>query len=223
MSAANAAVKPTWTWAAKRGMDAAQPSRMKRHKDVAELRLNYMAYAQSRFARLFSGKNFLVLLLVAIAFWQLHSYRQNDPLPVFSPAPDIQLLTEDNTAFRLKQINMPVVLVFYSERSFGANNIYPTVYAREMPYLKFLTEDRLAQVIVVIKGIDTPEKLREFTAQPKYQFLKNIAFALPDQEMARAYGVRSWPHVFILDRSQRIRYSAKIMAAETISRTVGDL
>lgn len=165
----------------------------------------------------------MILIAVAVSFYFLHFYRQNSPLPISAVVPDMELETADNQRFNLHDIKVPVVLVFYSERKWMANNIYPTVYAREIPHLSILQEEGVAQVIVVIEGVDTPDKLKEFQAKKDYFYLENISFALHNQDIAHRFGIRSWPHTFVLDRSHRVRYTNKILSADGVRKALGGI
>lgn len=168
-----------------------------------------------------SGRNLVVLILVAASFWMLNSYRQNDPLPASSQGPDFTMSTADNQTFSLYDIRTPTVLVFYNERRWFANNIYPIAYEKEMPYLKLLQEEGKAQVIILIRGVDTPEKLRELYTKKNREYLENISFAYHDPDIAKKYGVRSWPHTFILDSNHKIRYQTKILSADGVRKRLG--
>ncbi|MDR0453873.1 MAG: redoxin domain-containing protein [Deferribacteraceae bacterium] len=178
-------------------------------------------FSRIRFFSLMKGRNLTVFILAAMAFWMLNKYRQNDPLPVSSLAPDFTMVTTDNQTFRLYDILTPVVLVFFSERKIFANNTLCPRYEKEMPYLKLLQEEGKAQIIILIKGVDTPEKLKGIYAKKNREYMENIAFAYYDPGIGKKFGVNSWPHAFILDSNHKVRYHTKILSSVTISKHLG--
>ena len=173
---------------------------------------------KSRFSRFMSGHNFIVLALAVVAFWALNRYRQNDPLTAASQAPNFTLGTADNQTFQLYDIHTPVVLVFYSKIQFGGNNVLSKAYEKELPYLRLIQDEGRAQIIILIKGVNTPAKLAEFYGKKNRNYLENISFAYLDSDVAKRYGIRSWPHFFILDANHKILYQTKILTTETIKK-----
>lgn len=170
------------------------------------------------FSYVTKGRNFIILLLVVAAFIMLNRYRQNDPIPVTSAAPDFMLSTADNQLFRLYDIHTPVVLVFYNTFHLGGNNVLSKAYERELPNLKLIQNQGRVQIIILIKGVDTPEKLGKFYDKKNMGYLENISFAYLDPDVDRKYGIRSWPHMFILDSNHNVRFQTKILTSETVKK-----
>lgn len=168
--------------------------------------------------RVFSGKNWLILGLTALAFIGLNYYRMNDPLPVGSKIHDFSLETPSGVKFNISEIKTPVVLVFYKKHKAFSNFVFNTTYRKMLPELKFLQDKNYAQVIVLTAGLDKPSQVEALSKDPKHVSLKEIGYAGNTEEIAKLFGVRSWPHIFVINNEGVIIYESKLAGANHIQQ-----
>ncbi len=166
--------------------------------------------------RIFSGKNALFFLIMAAAFAALNIYRLNDPLPAGSKIEDFTLTTQSGERFNISEIKTPVVLVFYKKHQYFSNFVFNNHYRRLLPQLKFLQDNNYAQVIVIAEGYDTPEKMAALASDRDHPVLKSIGYAADTAKVAKAFGVRSWPHLFVIGSDGTVLYEAKLTGADHI-------
>lgn len=166
--------------------------------------------------RIFSGKNALFFLIMAVAFAALNIYRLNDPLPVGSQIEDFALTTQSGDRFNISEIKMPVVLVFYKKHRIFSNFVFNNHYRRLLPQLKFLQDNNLAQIIVIAEGYDTAEQMASLAAERDHMVLKSIGYAADTANVAKAFGIRSWPHLFVIGSNGIVLYEAKLAGADYI-------
>ena len=165
----------------------------------------------------FKGKGSVILVIVAVSFYLLHNYRNNDPIPISSKAPDIELTTIDNVTFQMGDIRKPKVLIFFNDYAAFANNIYPFVYKQRIPKLVFMQDDGVAEIIIIVKNAESIQDMKKITE--KYPFMEDLIYMTKNNtEIALQYGVRSWPHVFILDSNNRVKDHMKFLSFEKIHR-----
>lgn len=166
--------------------------------------------------RIFSGKNALFFLIIAVAFATLNIYRLNDPLEPGSKMPDFKLETLNGDTFNISDIKMPVVLVFYKKHEYFSNYVFNYHYRRLLPQLKFLQDNNYAQVIVIEEKCNTPEKMSALASDNKHSVLKSIGYSADTKSVAAAYGIRSWPHLFVAGSNGIILYEAKLASVDFI-------
>lgn len=168
--------------------------------------------------RVFSGKNWFILGLTTLAFVGLNYYRMNDPLPAGSKIPSFALETPSGVKFNISEIKTPVVLVFYKSHKAFSNFIFNRTYRKMLPELKFLQDKNYAQVIVLTEGYDTPEQVVALAEDAKHVSLKEIGYAGDTAEIAKLFGVRSWPHIFVINHEGVIIYESKLAGANHIQQ-----
>lgn len=168
--------------------------------------------------RIFTGKNWLILALTAVAFAGLNYYRMNDPMQVGSKIPDFTLETPSGHKFNISEIKTPVVLVFYKRHKAFSNFVFNATYRKMLPELKFLQDKNYAQVVVITDGIDTQEKVTKLAKDAKHVSLKEIGYATDTDKIAKLFGVRSWPHLFVINNQGFIIYEAKLAGADHIQQ-----
>lgn len=168
--------------------------------------------------RIFSGRNGLIMALTAAAFVTLNVYRMNDPLPIGNKIPNFSLQTQEGLKFDISEIKMPVVIVFYQKHKAFSNYIFNSVYRKMLPELKFLQDKNYAQVIVLTDGYDTPEKVAELSKDNKHTALQTIGYAADTRKIAKLFGIRSRPHLFVVDSSGIVIYEAKLTSVNHIKQ-----
>ena len=116
---------------------------------------------------------------------------------VGKPAPEFTLQDLEEHPFRLASTNGHVVLVAFWATWCGPCRV-------EMPALARLQKELAAQKVdVVLVALDNPAKARRFLARARLD-----ARCLVDENgtMGRAYGVRTLPRAFVIDREGMVRH-----------------
>lgn len=179
-----------------------------------------MAYDRSKpwIKRIFSGKNGIILAITAIAFIFLNVYRMNSPLSVGNKIPDFSLETQDGSAFKISDIKTPVVLVFYKKHKAFSNYIFNSVYRKMLPELKFLQDNNYAQVIVLTDSYDKGAQVAALAQDKDHVALKTMGYGADTAKIAAMFGVRSWPHIFVINDNGIVIYEAKLAGADHIQQ-----
>ena len=144
---------------------------------------------QPYFRRIFAGKNVYIFAVVAIAFAALNIYRLS-----------------------------PKVVIFYKKHTFFSNYVINTTYRRALSAFKILQDKGLAQVIVIAQGYDTVEELNNLLGEEDYLNYKNIIFAADTKTAGKDYGIRSWPHLYVISSDNRVIYETKIGSADKVQQ-----
>jgi len=165
--------------------------------------------------RLFGGKNLLVYIIVGYLFYFLYSYRLNDPLPVSVIIPETKLYTLDGKEFLLNDYKNNKFLIFLDTGS-----VYSPYYLKIIPDLKLIAQHSNVEIFVLIKKPKNVEKLKQLFTKSKYKFLENITYSANINEVAKRYGIRSWPHFYMIDASNRVIYDAKIPSIRKINEVL---
>ncbi len=166
--------------------------------------------------RIFSGKNPIIFALMAIAFIALYMYRLNDPIPVGTKIKDFTLTSTNGKSFNISEIKMPMVLVFFKKHNYFSNYMFYYHYYKLLPQLSFLQDNNLAQIIVIADNCDTPEKILSLSKEKNHAILERLGFATDTKEVAKNFGIRSWPHLFVISSNGIILYEAKLASADYI-------
>lgn len=153
--------------------------------------------------RIFAGKNIYIFAVVALAFAFLNIYRLNDPLETGSNAPELTLTAYNGESFIMNEILSPKVVIFYKKHTYFSNYIINTTYKRALPAFKMLQDKGIAQVMVIAQGYDNIEKLNNLLGEDDYSNYKNIIFAADTKSAGKKYGIRSWPHLFVISSDNR--------------------
>jgi peroxiredoxin len=142
------------------------------------------------------------------------------PLKTGTQAPDFQLQGIDGKIYSLASFQDYDILVII----FTANHC-PTAQAYEERILQLDKDYRSKKVQVVAVSSNNPEALRldEMGYTDLGDSMEDMKIRASDkkftfpylydgdrQEMAKAYGPESTPHIFILDKNRMIRYSGRI-------------
>lgn len=174
--------------------------------------------SQPYLKRVFNGKNSLIIAIVALAFIILNIYRLNDPLKIGENAPNLTFTTKNGEKFDLNKIYSSKVLIFYKKHTYFSNYIFNTTYKRALPAFKILQDKGLAQVIIISKGYDNPEELSELLALEDYGYLENIMFATDTDLAGKEYGIRSWPHLYVISKDNKVIYETKLGSADKVQQ-----
>ncbi|MBZ4672723.1 MAG: hypothetical protein JG762_953, partial [Deferribacteraceae bacterium] len=148
--------------------------------------------------RLFGGKNLLVYLIVGYLFYFLYSYRLNNPLPVSVIIPETKLYTLDGKEFLLNDYKNSKFLIFFDKGS-----VYSPYYLKIIPDLKLIAQHMGIEIFVLIKKPKSVEELKQLFTKSKYKLLENITYSANINGVAKSYGIRSWPHFYMIDASNR--------------------
>lgn len=166
--------------------------------------------------RIFSGKNPFIFAIIALAFIFLYVYRLNDPLVIGSKIQDFKLTTINGETFNISEIKMPVVLVFYKKHTFFSNYMFNYHYRKLLPQLAFLQDNNYAQVVVIVDGYDTKEELLQLSKDKNHTVLSKIGYVADTKTVAKSFGVRSWPHLFLISSNGVVLYEAKLTGVDYI-------
>lgn len=150
------------------------------------------------------------------------------PLEIGQPAPDFSLLGVDDKNYSLKDFGDAEILVV----TFTCNHC-PTAQAYEERIKKLVSDYREKGVAFVVISPNDPKALR--LDEMGYSDLgdsfednkiraRDHGFNFPylydgdKQEVSKAYGPRSTPHVFIFDSDRKLRYRGGIDDSERLNR-----
>lgn len=172
----------------------------------------------SYFSRILAGKNIYIFVMVAIAFAFLNVYRLNSPLKVGSIAPEMKLTASNGESFVMNEILSPKVIIFYKKHTYFSNYIINTTYKRALSAFKILQDKGLAQVFVIIDGYDSIKKLNELINEDDYLNYDNIMFATDTKVAGKSYGIRSWPHLYVISSDNIVIYETKIGSADKVQQ-----
>lgn len=182
--------------------------------------LNTSTNKQPYLRRVFGGKNPLILAICAALFVALNVYRLNNPLKVGEDAPDIRLTAFNGESFNMADINTPKTLVFYKKHALFSNYVINTTYKRALSSFKILQDKHVSQVIVIAEGFDSVDDIKKLLQEKDYAGYENIMFAADTKKAAKNYGIRSWPHLFVISSSNKIIYETKIGGADKVRQVL---
>ncbi len=168
--------------------------------------------------RIFAGKNVYIFAVVAFAFVFLNIYRLNSPLKIGSTAPKLTLTAYNGESFVMNDILSPKVVIFYKKHTYFSNYIINTTYKHALPAFKILQDKGIAQVIVIVQGYNDIEKLNNLLGEDDYSNYANIIFASDTKSAGKEYGIRSWPHLYVISSDNRIIYETKIGSADKVQQ-----
>lgn len=170
------------------------------------------------FRRIFAGKNIYIFALVALAFALLNIYRLNSPLETGTEAPELTLYAYNGESFKMNGILSPKVVIFYKKHTFFSNYVINTTYKRALAAFKILQDKGIAQVIIITQGYDTVEELNNLLGEEDYKKYKDIMFAADTRTAGKNYGIRSWPHLYVISSGNKVIYETKIGSADKVQQ-----
>lgn len=154
--------------------------------------------------KLFQGKNLLIYLVVGYLFYFLYSYRMNDPLRVSQKIPITELRSIDGTTFKINDYRLYKMLIFFDK-----SNIYTPYYLEVIPELKILAKNYGGEVFLILKKPTDKNETINLINEKKYNSLENITYRANIKKVSNDYGVRSWPHFFLINADNVVVYEAK--------------
>ena len=154
--------------------------------------------------RLFQGKNLLVYLVVAYLFYFLYSYRMNDPLRVSERIPVTELFSIEGIPFRINDYRVYKMLIFFDK-----GNIYTPYYLEIIPELKILAKRYGVEIFLILKSPEDRDETKKLISEKKYNLLENITYHANIKRVSKDYGVKSWPHFFLIDSDNVVVYESK--------------
>lgn len=156
-------------------------------------------------ARIFAPKSLIVFFIVALAYIYLYNYRNNSPINVGIAAPDFEIKTLDNKHFRLSDIHIKKAIIFFKNNTFFTKH-----YLQFIEELKVLNRDNSIYIVLFFDKQRDPEKiLSTIEKNERLKQFKNIIYITDIKKVSRQYGVRSWPHFYLLDKDNVVIYQAK--------------
>lgn len=168
--------------------------------------------------RFFEGKSIVLFIIIGMAFYLLWQGRFNDALPEGNKITTLEFRTLDNQSFTTDDIGMPFMLIFFNTKTFFTSNIYPNLLIKSMPELRQIEDAGYMKLIVVIDKKQNSEAVYKVLGQKKYKILENNIYLGNIDELATYFGVRSWPHTFLIGRDKTIIYQDKIPSVEKVIR-----
>lgn len=162
----------------------------------------------------FKPGNILIYVLVGYAFLSLYQYRYNDPAPIGTKVPNFRITTLDDQNFKLTDVNIPKAIIFLDHKS-----IYAPYYLKIMPEIKILNKSGKLYALVFLKE-NNKSKILEIISERKYKVLENITYLTNIDKLSDFFGVRSWPHFFILDSNDEIIYDAKLPSMREVQALI---
>jgi hypothetical protein len=163
----------------------------------------------------FNPKNLLIFILVGAAFSYLYKYRYNDPLPVTTIVKNFKISTLDNQQFNLTDINIPKAIIFFDPK-----NIYSPYYLKILPQLKILNDSGKLYLLVFLD--EDKNDILKLINKRKYKVLENITYLTNIKNLNKYFGVRSYPHFFLLNSQNKIVYEAKLPPMREVRAIIGE-
>jgi hypothetical protein len=159
-------------------------------------------------------KNLLIFALIAFAFSYLYKFRYNEPLPIGTKIKNYSIETLDNQKFNLTDINIPKVVIFFTEK-----NIYSPYYLKILPEIKVLNNSTKLYTLVFINK--DKNSILKLIRKKKYKVLENITYLTNIKKLNEYFGVRSYPHFFLLDSNNILVYEAKLPSMREVRSIIG--
>ncbi|MGA1846014.1 TlpA family protein disulfide reductase [Deferribacter abyssi] len=168
-----------------------------------------------RSARYFSGKNILVFILVAYAFYYLYKYRQNDPPPLYTVIPNFEVKALDGYSFHISDIKLKKIIIFFNKK-----NIFSTFYKKNLAEIVYLAEKNNLYLIVFVKTKQDKNSLLKYVSDKSYKLIEKHLYLTNIKNVEKVFGINSWPFMVILDENNRIIYAAKVPVIKEIKRVL---
>jgi TusA-related sulfurtransferase len=147
-----------------------------------------------------------------------HGRANTDALPEGYKIDDFKLKTIDGQEFSTEQINLPIVLIFFNTKTFFTSNLYPKLILKTMPELKKIEQAGYCKIIVLADVEQTENDIRKMLERKEYKVLENSVYLGNTELLANYFGVRSWPHFFLINTDNVILYQDKIPSSDKLIR-----
>ncbi len=177
-----------------------------------------MAYDRSKpwIRRVTSGVSGIILAITALMFIALNVYRMNDALPVGSEVNNFEVVNIDGTVKNIRDFERPVVILFYQHGAIFSNMMYNATYKKFLAQYKFLQDKEIVDVVILVKGYSDYKELNELLDDKRIIPAKSMLYASDTKAIAKQFGVRSWPHLFVINESGIVIYESKLASPEYI-------
>ena len=162
----------------------------------------------------FKPGNLLVFLIVIYAFYFLNTYRYNDPPPVTTKVPNFEFSTLDNKKFHLYDVKILKAIVFFNHKG-----IYSPYYTKILPDFVRLNRNGNINVFVVL-NVENVKDVKKILHKRKYKSLEKLIVLTNIDNLSSFFGVRSWPHFFLLSKDNEIIYEAKLPSIREIENYI---
>ncbi|MGA1861395.1 hypothetical protein OWM07_00715 [Deferribacter thermophilus] len=160
-----------------------------------------------------SGKNIIIYILVAYAFYYLYKYRQNEPPPYYSTIPNFEIKTINGKKFNLYDIKLKKVIVFLT-----TNNIYSNFYKKDIIKLKYIAEKKGWYFIVFVNTKQNKNDALKYISNKYYKGVEKDLYLTNIKKVEYIFGINSWPFMVILDENNRLIYASKVPNIKEINK-----
>ena len=156
-------------------------------------------------ARIFAPKSLIVFFIVALAYIYLFNFRNNTPLNTGVAGYDFEIKTLDNKLFRLSDIHIKKAIIFFKDNTFFTKH-----YLQFIEELKELNKDNSIYIVLFFDIQQDPGKiLSTIEKNTPFRQLKDITYITDIKKVTRQYGIKSWPHFYLLNKDNVVIYQAK--------------
>jgi hypothetical protein len=150
-------------------------------------------------------RSLIVFLIVILAYIYLFNYRNNSPLALGAIGPDFKIETLDNKSFNLYEIHINKAIIFFKNNTF-----YSRHYLQFIQELKEISKNGSTFIILLFYGLQDADKISSLVLNNKDLInLKDIIYLADVNAVAKQYGVKSWPHFYLLNKDNIVIYRAK--------------
>ena len=168
-------------------------------------------------AKMFSHKSLIVFSIVIFAYIYLYNYRYNEPLDIGSIGPDFTLKTFDNKTFYLYDINSYKAIIFFKHNTFFSKH-----YLQFIEELKEIYKNSDLYIILLFYAQQDRDNILSILHNNKQLAkINDITYLADIKKTAKLYGVKSWPHFYLLDKNNRVVYRAKTPSINKINIYLG--
>jgi TusA-related sulfurtransferase len=87
-----------------------------------------------------------------------------------------------------------------------------------MPELKKIEQAGYCKIIVLADVEQTENDIRKMLERKEYKVLENSVYLGNTELLANYFGVRSWPHFFLINTDNVILYQDKIPSSDKLIR-----
>ena len=164
---------------------------------------------------LFAPKTLLVIIIIAFSFFYLYEYRNNDPLHIGEESPNFYIETVAGERFDANNVQLPKAVIFL-----GKSSIYSSYYLKIISELKQLEKQGLLRIFVFVKTRQNKTTIIKMQTKKRFKLLEKITYIGNIKELSKDFGVRSWPHFFLLDKSNVVIYQSKLPSVDKIKAIV---
>jgi hypothetical protein len=163
--------------------------------------------------KMLAPKSLIVFLVVILAYIYLFNYRNNIPLDLGTVGSDFKIKTLDNKSFNLYDIHINKAIIFFKNNTF-----YSRHYLQFIQELKEINKNGSTFIILLLYGPQDANKMSSLLLNNKdLSNLKDIIYLANVKEVAKQYGVKSWPHFYLLNKDNIVIYRAKTPSINKIS------